>query len=246
MAALVAKLVGPDPASEVVAAGEALVNKARDYPSIRADAVRILAVAEAMLGRFEDARMHAQESIATQEDLGNRYLAWLYRGDKAWVERLAGQRQTAESDLRLVISGADAVGNRTLSSWAAGRLLPWVLADGRYDDAVELTAQAAGAGIAMNHTRVLAARAWLAAIGGDPAAAQLNTALLEALPDVEFPNIQMDGFVDAAEISSLLGDRTSAIRYAEEALRLATSKENVARAEQIREVIRRVGQLAET
>jgi tetratricopeptide (TPR) repeat protein len=245
MQALTGKLIGSNPASEVVAAGEAMVRKTRDYPSIRADALRILAVGEAMLGRFDDARTHAQESIATLEDLGNRESAVLSRGDKAWVERLAGDGETAEADLRLVIAAAEATGNRTLSSWAAGRLLPWVLADGRYDDALQLANQAAEVAIVMNNTRVLGARARIAAVGGDPAAAELVTTLLHALAEVEGPNIIIDGFVDAAEASSLLGDRASAVRYAEEALRLAVEKENVARAEQVREVIGRVGQAAE-
>jgi hypothetical protein len=117
-----------------------------------------------------------------------------------------------------------------------------VLDGGRFDDALELANQAADVAIVMNNTRVLGARAWVAAARHEPAAAQLITTLVEALGDVEYPNIRIDGFVDAAEASALLGERASAVRYAKEALRISLEKQNLAGAEQVREVMRRVGQ----
>ena len=54
--------------------------------------------------------------------------------------------------------------------------------------------------------------------------------MLEGSP---YPNIRIDGFVDAAEASALLGDPKAAARYAEEALRVAVAKGNIARAGQI-------------
>jgi hypothetical protein len=66
--------------------------------------------------------------------------------------------------------------------------------------------------------------------------------LVEAMDSIAYPNIRVDGFVDAAEATAALGDRATAARYADEALRLAEAKGNVARARQVREIVARFAQ----
>jgi hypothetical protein len=50
----------------------------------------------------------------------------------------------------------------------------------------------------------------------------------------------VDGFIDAAEATAVLGDRPRAVRYANEALRLAEAKGNITRARQIRTILARI------
>ena len=56
---------------------------------------------------------------------------------------------------------------------------------------------------------------------------------------MELPNVRTDGYVDAAEALAMMGDHEAAAGYAEEAMRLARAKGNVARAAQVRAIIDR-------
>ena len=60
------------------------------------------------------------------------------------------------------------------------------------------------------------------------------------LEDVPYPNIRIDGFLDAAAVTAVRGRSNDALHYAGEALRLAEAKGNVARARQIRMLMERV------
>ncbi|HEY8847560.1 MAG TPA: hypothetical protein VIM24_12915, partial [Candidatus Limnocylindrales bacterium] len=83
-------------------------------------------------------------------------------------------------------------------------------------------------------------RARLAAVRGSPDAAALVARVIDSLGNVPYPNIRVDGFIDAAEATAVLGDPATAIRYAEEALRLAEAKGNIPRARQVRAIIARI------
>ena len=125
-------------------------------------------------------------------------------------------------------------------SWGACRLAQVLMEQGRLDDAEPFLEDAERVDMVMNRSRVLGARARLQAVRGQPEAAELVARLVETLEDVAFPNIRVDGFIDAAEATAVLGDPATAIRYAEEALRLAEAKGNIPRARQVRAIIARI------
>jgi predicted ATPase/class 3 adenylate cyclase len=238
--ALVEDVVGWAPATEVLTTAEALLEAAAAYPSTRGDVLRLLAVLEAMVGRLDDARAHAVESVRLFDEMGFPNAANLARGDKSWVERLGDDLPAAERDLRTVVTSAAAAGDRTLLSWGACRLAQVLMEQGRLDDAEPYLEEAERVDMVMNRSRVLGARARLQASRGRPEAAELVAGLAEALEAIEFPNIRVDGFIDAAEATAVLGDRPRAVRYANEALRLAEAKGNVTRARQIRTILARI------
>ena len=126
-------------------------------------------------------------------------------------------------------------------SWGACRLAQVLMEQGRLDDAEPFVGEAEHVDMVMNRSRVLGARARLHAAHGRPEAARLVEQLVEMLEDIAYPNIRVDGFIDAAEATAVIGDRATAIRYAEEALRLAEAKGNIARARQVRDIIARIG-----
>ena len=128
-------------------------------------------------------------------------------------------------------------------SWGACRLAQVLMEQGRLDDAEPFLEDAERVDMVMNRSRVLGARARLQAVRGQPEAAELVARLVETLEDVAFPNIRVDGFIDAAEATAVLGDPATAIRYAEEALRLAEAKGNIPRARQVRAIIARIASL---
>jgi ATP/maltotriose-dependent transcriptional regulator MalT len=178
--------------------------------------------------------------VRVLEELGRPIDANLARGDKSWVDRLADDLPSAERELRTVVAGAAAAGDRTMSSWGACRLAQVLMEQGRLDDAEPFLEEAERVDMVMNRSRVLGARARLQAVRGQPEAAELVAQLVETLEGVAFPNIRVDGFIDAAEATAVLGDPATAIRYAEEALRLAESKGNIPRARQVRAIIARI------
>ena len=233
-------VVGPAPATEALTRAETLHDAAAAYPSVRGDVLRLLAVLEAMIGRVDDARAHAAESVHLLEELGLPTAAMLSRGDQSWVDRLAGDLPAAERALRTVVTTAEKIGDRTLASWGACRLAQVLIEEGRLEDAEPFLAQAEQVDMVMNRSRILGARARLEAVRGSPSAPELVTQLVAMLDEVAFPNIRLDGFVDAAEATAVLGDRAGAVGYAAEALRLAEAKGNVMRAQQVRAIIARL------
>jgi len=237
---LVEDVVGPAPATEALTRAETLHDAAAAYPSVRGDVLRLLAVLEAMIGRVDDARAHAAESVHLLEELGLPTAAMLSRGDQSWVDRLAGDLPAAERALRTVVTTAEKIGDRTLASWGACRLAQVLIEEGRLEDAEPFLAQAEQVDMVMNRSRILGARARLEAVRGSPSAPELVTQLVAMLDEVAFPNIRLDGFVDAAEATAVLGDRAGAVGYAAEALRLAEAKGNVMRAQQVRAIIARL------
>ena len=97
---LVEMFAGPLPAEEFLSASAAFLKRAASYPTVRAEGLGLVAVTEAMLGRFKAARDHAWQSIETLLDLAQFYPTVNARTFLAWTERLAGDLSVAESVLR--------------------------------------------------------------------------------------------------------------------------------------------------
>jgi hypothetical protein len=216
-----------------------MVERATDYPSIRADVLRLVAVIEAMLGRADDARRHIEESVAIFAELDNRQQRFTALGDASWVYRLLDDPEAAESAVREAFAIAAGLGDRTGRAWVACRLAQVLLERGEVAEAEPFIAEAETVPIVMNRTRVVGARARLLAARGDHAAEGLVAQLVGMLADAPYPNIKVDGFVDAAETVAALGDPVAAAGHARKALELAEAKGNVKRAAQIRAMLHR-------
>ena len=236
---LVEALSGPTKASEVVANAESVFERAISYPTVRGEVLRILAVAEAMLGRFDDARAHAHQSIVLLEELSQTSAALTARGDWAWVERLAGDHAASETILRELLAASQAVGDPSLVSFAAARLGQALVAQGRLAEAAEYLAEGGRNPVATNRSRVAGGQARIHAAQGDRSAITEVDEML-AMVDPAFVNLAIDAHVDAAEAFAALGERIPAVEHARQALRLAESKENLAFVRQIRLLVSRL------
>ncbi len=238
-------VVGPTPAAEVVEIGEAWLPRLHDWPYLRADALRLLAIAEAMIGRHDVADAHSAESVAAIYELGQPQSATHTLGDRWWVLRLAGDLPGAEAAIREAYEIAVAGDDKTQQSWAATRLAQVLADEGRLDEAEPLLDVALRVPLVMNRTRVTGIRARILASRGEAEAARaLVEELIAALETIEAPNIRTDGFVDAAEALALTGDHAQAAVHAASALELAEAKGNIARAAQVRAIIDRERALA--
>jgi tetratricopeptide (TPR) repeat protein len=227
-------LVGPTPCSEVVAMAEDLLARAAMYPPARADALRLVAPAEAMLGRFEDARRHIAEALAIDTDLHRPWECVHIRLDMSWVERVAGDLDAADRVIRRSLEDIEQLGDQTMVAFAASRLAVVLVAQGRHDEALPFIALGESVPSVTNHSRVIGARARIRAAAGDGDARVDVASMLEPLASTAFVNVKADALVDAGEVEAELGDPAAAVRFFEEALDLCARKENLVLASQLR------------
>ncbi len=234
---MVATFAGPLPAGDFVTLAGDFVDRASPFPTVRAEAQELLAVSEAMLGRFDEARAHARASIATLADLAIVGSLVNARTFLAWTERLAGDLPAAEAILRIALAEADAIGELTLRSFVSCRLAEVLVAQGRLDEAVIPLAEAERDPIGATGTRILGMRARMKAAHGDRTAADDAATLAASVADWPWLNVRAEAMIDAAHALLALGDRPAARRYAGEALRLCRAKENLALARRVEVLI---------
>ena len=95
----------------------------------------MLAVLEAMLGRFASAREHYRRSESASTELGlNLQLASL-RMYAGWAELLAGDAPAAERELRIGYEALERMGEQSYLSTTAAYLARAVFAQARYEEA---------------------------------------------------------------------------------------------------------------
>ncbi len=231
--ALTEAVVGATPATEVVAMAQRILDRAAAYPTIRADALRLLSVPEAMLGHIEDARRHIDECIAIMEDLGQVPGTISGQLDKSWVERSAGDLPAAERVLRNALVDIERLGDQTVLSFGSSRLAVVLVAEGRLDEVGPYIEEADRVASVTNRTRMIGARARIHAAAGDPSARSEIDELLELVRDSGFINVRTDALIDAAEAMASLGDWVVAAGHQRRALDLAKQKENLVLARQL-------------
>jgi tetratricopeptide (TPR) repeat protein len=235
---LVSSLSGPDPAGGTVTLAQELLNRATDYPTVRARILPILAVAEAMLGWADLARRHGDEAVVIYQDLAQPSGVATARLNTQWVARLAGDLVTAHAELRLLMD--EERGDASIRPWANARLAEILLAQGRIDEAERALAESERDPVPVLRPRQAASRARIDASRGDPGAAVKVGELLAMVSGTLFINQETDALIDAAEAMASLGDFAAATGHATRALRMAEAKENLALAGQIRLLLARL------
>lgn len=230
---LVATFAGPLPASQVMAASAAFVDRSWSYPTVRAEAQTLMAVSEAMLGDFDAATRHAEEGIATLTELGQFGAALNAQTQLAWTYRLAGDLPSAESCLRAAVVEAETSSDLGLATFLSCRLAQVLVEQGRLDEALGPLTVAERNPIGATRSRIAGMRARIAAAHGDAAASHQVDELLAMVEGWHWMNVKTDAYIDAAHAMAAVGDRSAAAAHAREALRLCRAKENVAQADQV-------------
>ena len=238
---LVGTFAGPSPAGEVVAAARELAERAASsYPTVRAEAQEILAVSEAMLGRFDEAFGQIEESIAILGDLAQFGSLVNARTFLAWAHRLAGDLPSAEAVLRQALAEAIEIGDRSLETFVSCRLAEVLVNEGRFDEAETPLAVAERDPVGATETRIVGARARIRAARGDRAAEADVDTLLAMVADGPWLNVRTEAYIDAAHAMAALGSRSLAETYATEALRLCHAKGDVALATRTQALVDRI------
>ncbi len=193
-----------------------------------------LAHLHAMECRFDLARGLYAESRATLEDLGGKMLAATTSLDSGPVELLAGDPAAAERELRHDFEILREMGERYFLSTTAALLAQAVYAQGRDDEAFELTRVSEDA---TAHDDIESQVIWRCARGkvlarrGDHVAGEMMVRrALELILQTEEPDVQGHVYLDLAQVLELLGRSEEAGSTLEAGLGCYQQKGNLAAA----------------
>ena len=234
---LTSAVSGPTLASTVVDLASNLMERAASYPTVRAEAQHRRAVMKAQQGLIDEARRDAEEAIATLVDLRQ----WGYvphaRTDLAWSVKYGDGFDEAEAILRQALDEAREQADQHMISFISCRLAEILIAQGRLDDAEDPLAEAERHPSYATRSRIMGARARIAAHRGEREASAQVDGLLAEIAGYRSPNVRAEGYRDAAAAMADLGDIARARALAEEGIRLARSKESFSLARQIQQFV---------
>jgi tetratricopeptide (TPR) repeat protein len=230
-------LVGPRPVTHAIDVCEDILRRGRDSASVEGHANAVLAVLEAMTGRFEAARDRYRETANMLEDRGlapMRASLSMYSG---MVELLAGDHEAAARELRRGYDDLGAVGHTAYLSTTAAFLAKPLYELGRDEEAFEMSRASEGAASPDDIASQVVwrgTRAKLLARRGDASAVDTARAAVELVGKTDLVNIAADAYADLAETLRLLGREQDALAPRDRALELYQAKGNVASAAAIR------------
>jgi tetratricopeptide (TPR) repeat protein len=141
-------LFGPTRVAVAIERCNAVLREAQGEGRVAASALRALAGLHAMEGRFEEAWACVERDGAILRDLGLKVVVSSSTELAAIVGLLAGDPVAAESHLRRGRAILEEMGDRSALSGNAAMLAEAVLAQGRNEEALELTVQSEGAAAA--------------------------------------------------------------------------------------------------
>ena len=233
-------LQGPTPVAEGVAWLEALLDTAGDDAVMEATMSPFLAVHEAMLGRFDDARARIAAARALTTDLGLRWQSAKHTLLSVDVESLAGDAGAAERALR---TAKEAFGE-IRDDWCMSTLAVWlpqiIYAQGRHDafeaeaDEIRL-APTAPADLEWQVGRRIVRAKLLLGEGETEAAETLTREAVALASETDMLGLHAGALLDLAEILEAGGRPDEAAAAASEAGRLYERKGNEVYAHSTRE-----------
>jgi class 3 adenylate cyclase/tetratricopeptide (TPR) repeat protein len=135
----VAALHGPTPVPEAIRRCEEIASEVRGDRRTQGVVTSTLAALLAMRGDFERARSLTREARALLADLGPTVVGATTSLESVWVERLAGDLAAAERELRRDYESLTRLGERYFLSTVAGELARVLYAQGRHDEAEQMS-----------------------------------------------------------------------------------------------------------
>jgi class 3 adenylate cyclase/tetratricopeptide (TPR) repeat protein len=235
-------LYGPLPVTEAIARCELLLPSARRDRRTEAVLLCVMAHLHGLIGMFDEARAQYRQARERLEDLGLKVLAASTSIDSGPVEMLAGDPAAAERELRRDFERLQEMGEKYLLSSVTAYLSQAVVAQGRFEEAEELSrsceqvvlAEDVEAQSILRRVRALA----LANRGEGEEALALAHEAVDIIRGTDSPVMQGDALMDLAEVLRLAGRPGEAVETLEEALVLQERKGNLVSAARIREWLR--------
>jgi predicted ATPase/DNA-binding SARP family transcriptional activator len=226
------------PADVAITRGEQFLGEAgSDDPWWQAAMLEPLSVLYALPGRFADARAAVARAQSLYRGLETRLTPSCAVG-AGEIEMIAGNPAAAEPEFRRGCEGLRALGNRGILCSALSLLAEAVYAQGRLDEAQELTRQAEAISSRPDRdvqTRWRAVRAKVLARRGQfPAARQLADQSLAIAGSSSSTTLQAYALEAQAEVSRLVGAPEEAAGHLRAALRLYEERRASALADRTR------------
>jgi class 3 adenylate cyclase len=222
-------LVGPMAVEEGIHRCREIREEYPGEPTLQPVIDSMLAVLEAMRGRFEAARGHYRRSDAAFDELGLAVQLASLRMYAGWAELIAGDAAAAERELRIGYDALERMGEHSYLSTTAAFLARAVFAQGRDDEAERLTAvvdETAAEHDRITHAMWRGTRARILARRDDPAAEGLARESVELAFGTDCLNMQADALVDLSETLRLIGRGDEATEVAVQAVERYEAKGN--------------------
>jgi DNA-binding SARP family transcriptional activator len=235
-------IYGPTPVESGLDWLKGLLAGAPGNPVLEANMLPFLASLEAMAGRVDEAREHVARGRALIRDLGLMWQAGIHDWFSGEIEMLSGDPITAERDYLAARAACEAIDDAWFLSLVAASLPASVFAQGRYEDAWELTAAVeespSASGDLEWEIRRRGVRAKLLARREQPERGEaLAREAVRLAASSDFLGLHADALLDLAEILRQKGPTDEASAAVEEAAQLFERKGNVVSARRARKLI---------
>ncbi len=233
---LMADRLGPTSVSDMIARCEVALRDGSGDRRIDVEVAGTQAVAQAMLGNFEAARVLLIGQREVLRDLGILYGFWGAMIEQWEVEMLAGDPIAAERAVRSATDDPPPSGwsldpgEIVTSATFAGRLAHCLCAQGRFNEAADYAEFAADNDSTWAVDQVLwrtAGAKATASIGDPDRGLELAREAVAIAETTDVINMHGDALMDMAEVLSLLGERAEAASAIKSALSLYERKGNV-------------------
>jgi class 3 adenylate cyclase/tetratricopeptide (TPR) repeat protein len=242
----IAALHGPTPVGEAIAYCKEIIERASGDRRSEGLITSLLAPLMAMIGEFDQARDLSRRGKLILEDLGRSVLAASTSQESSVVEMLAQRPDVAEHQLRSDFETLTEMGERYLLSTIAGELARAVYAQGRLDEALELTRAAEELSdeddvVSQAYWRSVRARV-LARSGQLDDGMRLAREAVTILSATDILARRAEALIDLAEILELAGRGADARAALDDAIALLDQKEHHVGLERARAALARVGE----
>jgi predicted ATPase len=228
---------GPTPVPEAIRRCEELRASVREDAEVRAAIASTLAGLQAMQGNFDEARVLAEEGRVVYEELGLRYMRAARSLASGSVELLAGDPAAAVRELRWGYDELEKMGERGTRSTLAAFLAQALVADGRYDDAIEFSnisqEMATEADVVTQAVWRSARGAALAETGDLSEGERLAREAVTLANGTDFVDLQAGTLIGLAGVLASGGRTEESTALAEQARVIYERKGNIAAAERL-------------